>query len=242
MIGRMLRRRDLIVFMAPLPVVAQGVVREKAPRKTYIVLISGETELESERTLVNLAQELEGRHKMRCSVLVAEEQRELPGIDALEEADMIILFASALRLPASQMKQIRDYLAAGKPLLALGPSLKAFDNWPEFGADVLGAGSGSGPSGDAPVPIKVAPESASHPVLAGLPPTLTARAPFRGALTGNAKPLLIADAPIAWYRMAKNSRIVYSAICHREDIETPAMRSLVVNAIYWAQNKPAPAR
>ena len=221
MIGPMLRRRDFIVVLAPLPVVAQGVVRETAPRKTYIVLISGETGLESERTRVNLAQELEGRHKMRCSVLVAEEKRELPGVDALEEADMVILFASALRLPASQMKQIRDYLAAGKPMLALGPSLKAFDNWPEFGADVLGAGSGSGPSADVPVPIKVAPESASHPVLAGLPTSLTARAPFRGALAGNAKPLLIANAPIAWYRTAKNSRIVYSAICHREDIETP---------------------
>ena len=46
--------------------------------------------------------------------------------------------------------------------------------------------------------------------------------------------------PIAWTRRYKKSRVFYSSLGHRDDFEVPAFRRMLVNAVFWAMDRPAP--
>jgi type 1 glutamine amidotransferase len=228
-------RRDWLAVFA-----AQGVPREKTARKSYIVLLSGETENNSERSLSRLAQELEGKHGMRCNILAADGKRDFPGLDALEDADLVVLFVQSLALPADQLNQIRSYMNAGKPIVALRTALRGFDNWKEFSADVLGA-SWQGDSRESTTEVKVTSDAANHPILKGVPSGFPSHASLYlvTPLSGGARPLLIGSSagqssPVAWARTHKGGRVFYTSLGHPDDFEQPGFRTLLVNAILWA--------
>src|SRR2546427_5368110 len=85
----------------------------------HIVLISGDEEYRSEQALPQLARILSERHGFDCTVLFAIDPESgtvnparldnIPGLDTLEPANLIILFTRFRDLPDSQMKHIVDY-------------------------------------------------------------------------------------------------------------------------------------
>ncbi len=125
-----LRRHFLL--SAPLALFGQGVVKERSERKPYIVLIAANSGMEAEKSLSRFAELLEGKHGMRCTILVASSPTELDGADALESADHSIWMVSGLRLPPVQLRHFQDYVSGPKPLIALGGTLDGFVNWPGF--------------------------------------------------------------------------------------------------------------
>lgn len=50
----------------------------------------------------------------------------IPGLDALDTADLIVLFMRFQELPDDQMKHFADYVASGRPIVALRTSTHAF--------------------------------------------------------------------------------------------------------------------
>lgn len=116
-----------------------GVVIEGAdgPGKgKHIVLIAADDEYRSEELIPQLAKILARREGFRCTVLFAVDPEgkvnpatkdNIPGLEALETADLLVLFARFRELPDDQMKRIVDYLDAGKPLLSLRTSTHAFN-------------------------------------------------------------------------------------------------------------------
>src|SRR5881394_46497 len=85
-----------------------------------IVLVSGDEEYRSEQTLPQLARILSERHGFDCTVLFAIDPESgvinpnrsdnIPGLEALDSADLMILFTRFRNLPDSQMKHIVDYV------------------------------------------------------------------------------------------------------------------------------------
>lgn len=251
----MTTRRQALQLLLTGMAQAQGVVRERPPRKPYVVFLSGETEYNSEATLPQIAQELESKHGMRCTVLVASGKTDLPGLEALEDTDLAVAYLSFLTLPASQLNQIKAYLDAGKPLVGLRTTTHAFDNWKEFGEQVLGApfryDYGSASSTD----VKVIPEAAGHPILRGVanefhcrswlyhvvPLPTSVRPLLMGVSAGESKRPDRASNPVAWTKTYKGGRIFYTSLGHPEDFQVEPFRKLLVNAIYWALGKTPPA-
>jgi len=102
-----------------------------------VVLVSGDEEYRSEQALPQLAQILAQRHGFDCKVLYAidpkdgtinpEYTQNIPGLEALDSADILILFTRFRDLPDAQMKHIVDYVQAGKPIVALRTATHAFD-------------------------------------------------------------------------------------------------------------------
>ncbi len=102
----------------------------------HIVLLAGDEEYRSEEALPMLAKILAERHGFRCTVLFAvnpttgeidpDEQTHIPGIAALDSADMAVMFWRFRELPDADMKHVVDFLDAGKPLLAIRTSTHAF--------------------------------------------------------------------------------------------------------------------
>jgi len=108
-----------------------------APAAKRVVLISGDEEYRSEQVLPELAQILAQRHGFDCTMLYAIDPKDgtinpdyvgnIPGLEALDTADLMILFTRFRDLPDAQMKHIVDYVEKGKPIVAIRTATHAFD-------------------------------------------------------------------------------------------------------------------
>jgi len=101
-----------------------------------IVLLAGDEEYRSEEALPMLAKILAVRHGFHCTVLFSidpktgeidpDEQTNVPGLAALDQADLAIVFWRFRELPDADMKHFVDFVEAGRPLIGLRTSTHAF--------------------------------------------------------------------------------------------------------------------
>lgn len=123
------------------PVVLEG--KDGPGKGKHIVLISGDQEYRSEEAIAQLAKILSNRQGFKCTVLFTlakdgtinpigekvngADIHDIPGLEALKSADLMVIAARFLNLPDDQMQHIADYLAAGKPVVGLRTSTHAFN-------------------------------------------------------------------------------------------------------------------
>ena len=103
----------------------------------HIVLIAGDDEYRSEELIPQLGKILAAHHGFKCTVLFAlnkqtgeidpSTQDNIPGLEALKTADLMILFLRFRDLPDDQMKAIIGYTNSGKPIMGLRTSTHAFN-------------------------------------------------------------------------------------------------------------------
>ncbi len=101
-----------------------------------IVMISGDEEYRSEEGLPELAAILAKHHGFHCTVLFEidpktgqvdpNQHANIPGLESLDSADLMIILTRFRALPDDQMKHIDDYLKAGKPVIGLRTATHAF--------------------------------------------------------------------------------------------------------------------
>lgn len=103
-------------------------------RGQHVVLISGDEEYRSEEAMPCLGRILAAHHGFTCTVLFAitdgyidpNNSHNIPGLQALETADVMIIATRFRDLPDEQMKYIDDYVQAGKPVIGLRTATHAF--------------------------------------------------------------------------------------------------------------------
>jgi trehalose utilization protein len=101
-----------------------------------VVLVSGDQEYRSEEGLPQLARILAKHHGFNCTVLFAldpatgvidvENEQNIAGLEALDKADLMIIATRHRNLPDEQMQHVADYVASGKPIVALRTATHAF--------------------------------------------------------------------------------------------------------------------
>jgi len=163
-----------------------------------VVLISGDEEYRSEEALSQLGRILAAHHGFDCTVLYAidpktgeispNEQKNIPGLEALDDADLMMIATRFRNLPDEQMKHIDDYLRAGKPVIGMRTATHAFNipndrafarySWDNkepvfsegFGRQVLGETwiNHHGHHGKESTRGLVAPGGEDHPILRGI--------------------------------------------------------------------------
>lgn len=162
-----------------------------------VVLVSGDEEYRSEEALPMLAKILSTRHGFTCTVLFATAEDgkidpnttdNIPGLEALDKADLLILFTRMRNLPDDQMAHIAAYLDSGRPIIGMRTATHpfkagksktyaryAFDNkdkaWEGgFGRQVLGETwiSHHGDHGKQSTRGIVAPGEEGNPILRGI--------------------------------------------------------------------------
>jgi hypothetical protein len=119
----------------------------------HIVLVSGDEEYRSEEALPQLAKILSQRHGFDCTVLFAIDPRtgdinpnvtsNIPGLENLRDADLMVIFTRHRNLPDDQMRHIDEYLKAGKPVIGIRTATHAFSltadsAMPEYSATYSG--------------------------------------------------------------------------------------------------------
>ena len=111
----------------------------------HVVLISGDEEYRSEEGLPQLGKILARHHGFKCTVLFAIDPADgtinpeaidnIPGLDALRTADLMIIATRFRALPDDQMKYVDEYIHSGRPVIGLRTATHAF----RFPADSAGA-------------------------------------------------------------------------------------------------------
>jgi type 1 glutamine amidotransferase len=190
----------------------------------HVVLISGDEEYRSEEALPQLGKILAKHHGFKCTVLFAIDpangtinpnvNNNIPGLEYLKSADLMVIFTRFRNLPDEQMKYVADYIDAGKPVVGMRTATHAFNNgaskvyakyaWGSkhdweggFGRYVLGETwvNHHGAHGTQATRGIIAPGAKDHPILRGIHdadvfgPTdvYTVRSP----LPGDSKPLVL---------------------------------------------------
>lgn len=163
-----------------------------------VVLIAGDEEYRSEEAMPMLGKLLSVRHGFECVVLFSidaetgaidpEEQTNIPGLEALADADLMIIATRFRELPDEQMKHVVDYVESGRPIVGLRTATHAFsyqrnpdspyahwsfrsETWPGgFGQQVLGDTwiNHHGRHGQESTRGVAAPAAAGHPILRGV--------------------------------------------------------------------------
>lgn len=134
-------------------------------RGKHIVLVAADQEYRSEQVMPMLAKILSKRHGFDCTVLFSlnannevdptqkirwqdkSVQHNIPGLEHLKTADLLVLFSRLVTLPDEQIQHVIDYLDSGKPVIGIRTANHGFlENFPymkdgkrvRFGNDVLG--------------------------------------------------------------------------------------------------------
>lgn len=183
-------------------------------------------------------------------------------IEALKDADLLILFSRRRFPPKDQMAAIRAHLNAGKPLLGIRTANHAFipkpkevvdpslAPWPEFTHEVLGGENTGYETKGLPYSVSVA-DGIKSPLLEGV-----IAANIRGhqslykvlPLAADATPLLMGTAqagattppqPVAWTRSygPNKARIFYTSLGAPDDMKIDDVRRLLGNAVNWTLEK-----
>ena len=110
--------------------------KEGIGKGQHIVFVTGEEYYRSEEGMSMFAKILSQHHGYKCTVLFAidpvtgfinaNKANNIPGLEALKSADLMVVFARFRELPDADMKHIVDYVNAGKPVLGIRNATHAF--------------------------------------------------------------------------------------------------------------------
>ncbi|HSF45479.1 MAG TPA: ThuA domain-containing protein, partial [Chitinophagaceae bacterium] len=160
---------------------------KKQSRKPLIVFVTGDHEYSSEATMPVIAAELEKNYGFRTRVLKAypdhNAEENIPGLEALKEADVAVFFLRWRRLPAEQVQLIEEYLKSAKPLVGFRTTTHAFkypqghplEKWNAFGEFAFNTPPGWGGKANhthyghlSSTDVSIIPDAVSSPLLTGV--------------------------------------------------------------------------
>ncbi|MGJ8722912.1 MAG: ThuA domain-containing protein [Roseibacillus sp.] len=185
-------------LQATEPLVYEG--EEGIGKGKHIVFLANDHEYRSEQTCPMMAKVLAKHHGFKCTVLFGLDEngeikpgaKNLPGLEALKEADLMFFFTRFMDLPDEQADLLVDYFEQGGPVVGMRTSTHAFNgqkgkwemlNFNYKGEDYQGGlgkqvfgitwekevGQGHyGSNHRQGCRISPAEEAASHPILAGV--------------------------------------------------------------------------
>ncbi|MDX2268150.1 MAG: ThuA domain-containing protein [Bryobacter sp.] len=244
-----------------------------AAARPRVVYVCGDHEYSGEKTLPLFAAEMTKRYGHDAEVLTSQPDQNaetnLPGLEKLAAADLVVLYLRWRRLPLEQVRHLDEYLQAGKPVVALRTSSHPF-NYPKgdplenrnrMATAAFGAPPGWGADGhrhyghQSTTRVTVAP--GRHEILRGVntpfvapswlyhvlpkyPPPVAKVALMGEAINPN-RPAVVN--PVAWtLTNTFGARAFYTSLGHPGDFALEPFQRLLANAIHWALGKRVPRR
>jgi type 1 glutamine amidotransferase len=227
-----------------------------------VVIMIGEDEYKTWETLPVFAEKELTPLGYAVRIVQADpaDKHSFPGlVEALKEADLLVLSVRRRSPPKDQLAAVRRHLEAGKSLVAIRTSSHAFSvrgadqealakhperaEWPEFDRDVLG-GNYTGHHGTGPTTWTFpAPGGTQHPMFnSGVGIWTSVASLYKtGPLLADTQILLfgrIPDQPLeplAWTRFygERRARVFYTSLGHESDFTQEPFRRLLISAVAW---------
>ena len=217
-----------------------------------IFFVIAEDEYHAKETVPAFAKaELETKLSWKPRIIQSDDKNDIPGLEALDNADLLVLYARRRTLPDEQLNHFKKYFDSGKPLVAVRTASHSFQNWLDFDKVVLGCNygrhHGTGKEGEKTTIAPTSDDARSHPILAGISfdaPWQTAASLYRvSPLLDGTTPLLtgkwrdVPEEPVAWTNVHKGGRVFYTSLGHPDDFKDPNFRQLLTNGILWALDR-----
>jgi len=229
--------------------------------RPHVVIVQGEEEYGTAETLPPFARDTLGKNCRVSFVWLAPgTPADVPGIDAVREADVLFISARRRPLPAAALAVLKAHVAAGRPVLGIRTASHAFHlrkaappaglaDWPDIDPQVFGGGYTNHHPHDLENTVWPVPEARGHPILEGIPATpfpahggLYLTSPLapgavellRGRAAGIAR-----EEPVAWtFVRADGGRSFYTSLGSRQDFQRPEFIRLLANAVAWLASAP----
>ena len=230
-------------------------------KRPHLVILSAEDEYRTEVTLPAFAAKYLGQDFKVSFVFETPAKYDLPGIDVVNDADVLLVSVRRRPIPAAQLEIVKKYVVAGKPVVGIRTASHAFHlrgvplpaglaEWPEIDREMIG-GNYQGHTENASHGLIRVLADVKHPILTGVSRdeftsggTLYLNTPLdpkatelvRGRVDGNPQ-----QEPVAWtFARADGGRTFYTSLGHKDDFEQPAFQRLLLNGIYWAAGLEVP--
>jgi type 1 glutamine amidotransferase len=238
------------------PATAVAGAAHDAPLRIH--MISGSGEYKSEPSLKQWAAMLEEKYHVVCTLSLGRDGgADLPNLEELDRADLMVVFCRRMKLPEDQLARIKAWCDAGKPVIGIRTASHAFQTWLEFDNKVLG-GTYSGHGGQEEVAVSIVEQNRDHPILRGVqaftavdklysnPQRAGGRHGQQGAVfPDDAVVLLTATGArkterVAWcyvYNKQKNGRSFYVSPGYPHHFENENYLRLLKNAIEWTTQR-----
>lgn len=121
------------VFGVAQPLVYEG--KDGIGQGKHIVFIANDHEYRSEQTCPLMAKMLAKHHGFRCTVLFGVDDQgsikagaqSVPGLEALQDADLLFFFTRFMKLPDAQADLLVDYFERGGPAVGIRTSTHCFN-------------------------------------------------------------------------------------------------------------------
>jgi nicotinamidase-related amidase/type 1 glutamine amidotransferase len=246
-------------------IAAAGMEPFAEDKRPHIVFVMAEEEYKSNETLPAFAKKYLFED-FRCTFLHAksdegEGRNDVPGLEAMYDADLLVLSMRRRALPVVQMDHLEHYIRSGKPMVCIRVSVVPFQVnpndrpdghviWQDFDQEVLGCyyqGYDSG-SRETGCDVWVAPEAKDHPILHGIETKgfhseswLYRLNPLADSTTLLVKGRWSKDhpeEPVAFTNTYQGGRVFYTSLGHPDDFNNNSFCKLLVNAVFWATGKP----
>ncbi len=241
---------------------AGGPFRSPRDTRPTAALVIAEEEYGSHRTLPAFAHRHLGKAFRVVEHHVAEgDPNSVPGLVNLADADVVVISARRRGLRPEEMRSLRAFLAAGKPVIGIRTASHAWepkelidgrDSWPEFDRDVFGIEYSGHFGNDLRSILKVAAGAEGDPLLAGIPASGTleqvgslyritpatekTRVLATGEVPGEPAQPVLTD-----FVRADGGRSIYTSIGHADDLAKPEVARVLLNAIHAAVGLQPPA-
>ena len=226
--------------------------RYKNDKRPHLVMLIAEDEYLTEETLPKFAVSHLGRDFRVTTVFGSDQERNsIPGIEAVNDADVLLVSIRRRVLPSADMKIVRDFVESGKPVIGIRTASHAFSlrnkkppegfaDWPEFDAQVFG-GNYHGHHGNN-LKSTVSPEAVDSPVLAGVNASAQGGSLYQTSPLAKGTTVLttgtiegLPSEPVSWtFQRQDGGRSFYSSMGHVRDFENSNFTRLLYQGICWA--------
>ena len=222
--------------------------------RPHLVIVMAEREYETNSTLPEFALKRLGKSFRVTTVFCSDRERNsIPGIVAIKNADAVLISVRRRVLPPEDMQVLRDFVAAGNPVIGIRTASHAFSlgkdetpdgyaDWLEFDADVFG-GNYHGHLGNSLASTVQADRNLLHPILK----TVTKKPFQQGYSLYNVLPLATGTTvlatgtaeghptePVAWtFQRSDGGRSFYTSLGHKKDFANQHFQQLLLNGIHW---------
>jgi nicotinamidase-related amidase len=246
--------------------------RFREDERPRIAFLTAESEYRANQRLPEFAHDLMLKNihsdfALGIPVMEGEGRHNLENLRILEDAGLAVVFIRRRALEPEKMKQIKDYVASGRPLLGLRTASHAFDangnvpregggieaaresasaflsQWTEFDRDVLG-GNYQGHHGHLKTgtEVFVVPGMENHPLLKGVEPEFTSLNWLyknRPLRSAKAQVLLLGSNPGVPDEPVLwiNGNVIYTSLGHWEDWKIESFRNLMFNTVDYLLEK-----
>ncbi len=213
--------------------------------KVKIHMLSGSKEYQSEPSLRAWAEWLIENKGYDVTVTHGPDRAtEVEGLEHLKHADLLVVYCRRWELVPEQAEQVMNWIAKGKPILALRTASHAFQFYQEFDKELLGGDYDGHIRKEVDMSVVKIPENKTHPILKDIKPWERLGKLYRNPEIAKDVILLLesdSDAtesqPLAWARIVDGRKIFYSSLGYPHDFENEQFLNLINNSVKWLLDK-----